>query len=602
MYRIYLKIYIDNTGSTTIEDYVDFDREKISLKKVNERGRFNYTATGSLVISGPDYEKFFSSINSGTYFNGYMAFINIYQDDTLIFDRKLCELEYNNQPDGIASFKLKNYSANQIYSSVYNSWDIKKEIKSITPYDIIINQQIYTEFKTTTGTATFETEKFSLVDRVAITDDYLEGLSDSVWTAYYVNFTFNSLNCTNKTITLNTSITWYARKKYGYYFGTKSISPGEGWVYLKDQVISTITYPVYIKNINVWGESKLTFTQATVTCTGIKYYYYATIAHTDLEAVGSMTIHDGGRKITDVITYLFQQIDSGITTDSNSYSSLANYTGLTDQNSDNHTFANMLLCTIPDIKPNYEGNEKAHKSEKISISLKSILDWFEDRGFYWYLEEISGITYIRLKLLLDKTLASGNPEIKNYYSIDWSYRANNYKSNPVKFYGIINETKSGTFEFNLEAQYIQEFVSPTKTLTDNNILTDSNFIYANRDEFSDTDTSQFVMLATYPVAAYEVKETFAYNTELDTTNYELSFQYLFLNTMGYFPSKYIPVYGITIDNTRLDKRKEIELLLPNYDIEDFDFSGYIKFLGNETEIAEISKKLSDNYIRIKLIL
>ena len=597
MYRINLILHTGINSSTVISGFVDYDSNLLTIKEVNNNGRKEIRLTGEIEISGLDYQKYFNGINTGDYFDGYRINFQLYKHDKIAVSGYL-QMNENNIDEKKARFKIRGFSSN-IYDKIYKGWEEEINIKDVTTVDSV---SVY-DFRTIDTELTYGTNHFDCSlnisrDLVADIADWLE-LQKSFkldWTLSGASFAYSDGDCDNDRIELNWTLIWSRYECLGWYNGTEAVPPaGIGWIYFTDQG----GRPKYYKLMNVIDETYGDILTGKV-CLFRDLKYYESVNY-EIGNEPLKNYQDRGRLLTDVIEYLVRKIDSSIIFDVNSFSSFENYNGLDYSTYGKKSYKNLILMGLSDFIPTEAEKPKTNVQKVLNITLKTILDWFEKWGFYWYVEEVSSQLYFRLKMVKDKSLGSGNVNLKNIKGQNWEYLSRQIEWKEVEWLTMNNETTSSGFDFNISWLGLEGYKSkPESSISDGKLYTDIDYIIdAKESIFNGESLDEFVLIATtFHDDSYFCRKTEGVFTKINTNNSELSFSYLFLNILANLARPIESAYQIPYDKNRLDKRRQIKLTVPA-DI-DYIFFNYILYFNKEAEIVEWSHKLSNNFAELKI--
>jgi len=608
---MYLKIWTGTSPSTIIENYVSYDPSKITMSIKNEHGRPIRQLTGDLLIHGTDYDYFFTTINAGTYFNESYCKAYLYNNAVLIAETNNIKLVKNDTFLKQATFQLYNEILDN-YNLIYRAWEKEYDIVDVTP---VPNITFYDHRSNLTKITydpyrTFYCLKDSFGVWIADVASYIATKqADPEWTLNQIEFTYADGVCSGEILSLDVKMDWVQLVAYGFYNGSTKVPPaGIDWVYKDDVILSGITYPRFSKKTNtldeIRGDLELGKDCAYIFGVLTKGLYYYASYYWPVPTDFSISYLNAGRKVTDVIEYLMDKVNSSVSFDVNSFYSFNNYEGETYGAYGKLCYKNLILMGMSDMIPDTDNTQKSIVQSKFKITLKGLLDWFVERGFYWYLEDIGGTFYFRLWMVMDKTLTSGNPDVTNLKGKDWSKRGE-FNIQPPEWETISNETQSSTFDFTisqLSAYYTD--VSPlNKSISDTNIYTDINYIVDAKESIFSSDIDQFAMLSTsYDGSTYQVRRVATGDyTYLATNNIELSLPYIFLYVMADLPQ--LSTQGsVFATANRLAKRKKLQISVPIENFyTDFDFFKYVDIGVTEYEIEEITMKLSETVATLNLM-
>ena len=567
-----------------------FNVRNQNSKPVNE-------VAGTIKISGADYNYFFDYINdtANYYFDHDRWQYDLFRNGVEIDTQKI-ELVDNDIENSVATYKLTGEIGSE-YSTIYYNIDNKENI--IANVTVATNEVSYTDFRSfvTYNNVAQGTQAISTQESL---NGYINGLINADSERQPYSIFFDNIGANSYNVFVDYEQLW----AYGNYLGSERVPPpGVDWIYDTDVLTGGITYPKYIK--------KFTFVNVST---------YPThnpggdmTASINNEDINDIIYDSASRSVEDVIEYLVTEADSSVQFDGDSFSSFDTFIGETFGAYVNATkvFKYLQLIHISDFISNAEGAQNNVLATKGLMSLRVILEWFEQIGFVWYLEDIAGTKYFRLQHFSDKTLTSGNPDLTDYFDQDWTPQTNDFTYAAREFDIINNNSQSSRYEFNVQTfNYFDG--GNAKVLGDPKIITDVDFVIDAKDAaFNSTDQDVWVLVALCPD---DISDDWLVRaptnpftvSNLATNNTELSFLYSCYSYVIY-PSRNASVLvgGGLKDADFTSRRNEITLEgIPiekeNTIFTQFDIDLYIEYGIDEAEIAGIDQKAEETVCTLKI--
>jgi hypothetical protein len=553
------------------------------LKLLSENvggGRRQDTITGNIIIY-KEYDDYATYLNddSGYYVDpedfSYDLYVNGQQLNTN--NLKLVINDIENKRLTLSAF---GDCINE-YTNVYANWDVERNVVAgVDPPSAPIKKVSYSDFRTL-ATTTSES-----VGPVALpTQTQYNNFIDSLIDAFPAKQVYR--------VVLTSVAGFYSGTAYykelqalGYYNGSEADPPaGDGWTYQFDSG----GHPFYTKRpqfVSVDYDDLTTNMDQTI----------------NIEAEADVVYGDSypstQRTLEDVLTYLFQKADATIDTDGNTYDGF-HVLGAGSFNGSSQFMANAFLFTVADFIPTISGTQKDNAATKGYMSLNAIMSYLEQLGFYWYLEEIASVFYLRIQHITLKSLSgSSNPDIDSY-----SYKTRTLNIQPQEFDKINNDSTSSWFDFR-KPDYKFKTGTKTKPFSSNEIITDLDYVIDAKDAIFDEKTGrQWVLCATTKNGTnYEVRHFTSSLTILDINNYELSFYWLSTEFME-MPGRYDEDDN-DLGTDRLTKRKEVDINLPiDNPQSDYTFYELISYFDEDAEIQRIEKNIlsSEGTLKIRYL-
>lgn len=591
MIRISLKIeYVDEFGYINIyptkEKFIKFNPKEISIIEKSEKHKKLIEVSGNLIISNDDFD-FFIPNDENKFITNVSA--KIYENAELIYN--LIDLEISRIDRSLrkAEFKLEN--VHNEYSKLLVNLEREININEVQTYPL--NYENFKTFDVITASESFGANPVT----DANIKNWIINENNSNQYLQISKLTVTSVDCSTGLITADIE-----RKRIigiGTNINFKRPPAGLNWDYLEDRNLTTEygtdDFPIYQKKPKTYEITS----SGSSHCTGAKTLY-----EVELEEIGIINYTES-RKLKEIIEYCVQEIDNSILFDNNSFSEIENFEGLTDEFGNNKPFSDIRIMGVPDFIPTEKNIPKNNPQTILNFKLSEIFKYLEQYGFYWILEKIGNDFYFRIKLEINFSLISGNENLKNYKGIDWRYLEKNLIINAPSFYVVKHNITFDNveFSFNRYGQTKGLFKESTKetSLDDFDFFVDADYIVdAKGEKFEEDNTSKFLIFATYN---NKVKRSFG-QWGLRTNNYDFSPKLLInITKFGYpYPTTYDPFHSyknITPIKKQLERRKEMILTVPR--TINLEFDKYCQINTYNFEIKEKSFKLSDNFMKIKLL-
>lgn len=579
-FRLKLYIYALNGTSPTISGYVDYDPKQITMRVVNDNGHPKREINGTLEITGSDYDDIISYINdSPTIYSGQFGKLEVYTNNTLIGTSTNITIIDNDKYNKVAKIQISSYIEDE-YAEILRYWD---KLYNIYP----------------TSTNTYRHYDFRQYESTSAVYYIPSTLTQSQYEQYIINLCNNYVGYMPSSITFSgttiVTATLSLRRlyAYGYYPNPSSppVSsdlkyppPGKDWAFDSYILYSGTYFPKYVKkppsfSISTWQ----TYTGGTTPQQDINVEGFRNF-------LGYLDYSNVGRLLEVVIEYVIGQIDATIAFDSSSFS---------DLNSTPYEY--MMLLGISDFIPSDGDIQKSDPQTVLNISISRILGWLEKRGFFWYLEEITGTYYFRLKLKYNQTLGTPATDLSDYYNRNWIRQIAKYEKQDVEFWSIKNESLCKDPSFIWDYYYIIGGADkePFKTLGDEYIFTDINNVFDAKTNDYDDSVENFVLVSCDSVSTwYQSRSDTSLYHNRTVINFALSIPYIAHNILSNLPTKYGAL--ATYADDRLAKSNKTSLRIPLNNIyTDLDIFEYIEnSQGDEMEIDEISQNLADQIATI----
>jgi hypothetical protein len=329
-------------------------------------------------------------------------------------------------------------------------------------------------------------------------------------------------------------------------------------------------------------------------------------------------------RLTDLIKYAYgalgsapSPVDTSVVFDSASFSILNTVEG-ENLSGFNKPFKNLIITPLPYFIPDNRGDPVYYPAGQYAkYTLKMLFDWLKTVGFYMKYEYNGGTKYFRLvHLQTENTNRTTQSVTLADYKGDWTQKNNNYQMQKADYVKIVHDETYGDPDFKLTIPYTIDNVlgnrdGSERTFSDTIMITDADAVYLGRFDQFDTDSrEQFVILACDTSGSYYfVRKGTSRITGSGKNNTELSYTYIVEKWLSDIPvsSSTINNYvnnshcSIAITENRMKMRKQLELPCPVFQINnDFDFSKWLNYKGDNHLITKITHKGTDNIGKITI--
>ncbi len=604
MYRIILKIWVKyyptHMYDINIRE-IRFSPDNLEINAENNNGRLEMSVKGSITLVGDDFTTFFPNANNSDYVF-HAGRMKLYENETELMNFDTVQEMDMIEFDVMQKKAVLSVSSNiDIYQTIYESWEKRQNIiETSSRYNLKVNDFRIKNNTTASGTYTFSVVQFD--DSVYKIDytDFVELLKTT-----HLNYAIYSITFSNPVRTCNgagtdtvrldyTVVLW----RYKAYGSSIDYPPGDNWIYIGEEVVGSIEYSAFVKPNKYLSDIREVGYLGCGTCgtTPIRTLIAPAVLSYELEerpGTGDYTF-TSAYYIEDVIMTLFNKIIS-VSIDANSFSSLDIYEDKTYLGSLT-PYKTLFLLGLSDAILTENSQVKSNRQTILNVSLKEILDFFEQRGFFWYLEDIGGVYYFRLKLNIHKVLIPSSLDVTENLG-----HLNRLKKIEIKYKKIVifengNDTKN--YPFGLK-QYEMSYSGNTEVISEPILVNINDIIDARAEKYSETDLEKAVIVAASLIPStliYEVREVSDLDIVPALNNYELSFYYIIKN----IKTDFFLELDYSMPKIKYEKPKYLTLQLYNNDITGFKAFESMQFEGVEYEIAEITKKLKENYLTLKM--
>lgn len=585
----------NNTGGWNIMQ-PDYKSLKFTNKKVDKKEFSRLTADGELLFLKSDYQ-FLQSLTNR------IPAIRFIQNGNIIVNGTV-DLEQDTDFD-YQIMKLKS-KVSDVYSSFEDFGDTEYNIINTVSENTEI-LYIYEDELEIETSGEREVEGIWFPPSVDGTGKPLTNLDypDATYGLYYVHYGF-----VEGGVDPLTTSTYKRYIGYGYYDGTTAIPPsGTGWTYLSDVTVNNTIIPKYAKPI---AEDE-GFTRVDQ---GNERFYT-----NDTNLTAALKTYTRYKRVTSVLKFIVNKIDSSIKFEDNTTPALTdsfywmktyigeNYVpiGFTNYISTNKPYRDLMILQITDAIPDSSGDQKTNGASIGNLTFNILIDWFEQRGFYWKIEERANGNYFILDHYLNKNLSNTNKNLFQLSKINWVKKTNNIKYIEPTYNKIHNsETVGGDLDFvGVDVLFPNVNVKADLQWGGQSIFSDINDIRTFKEEkYNETATDQFVIVSTVDVSpflfvshAHVVKKATGDLTNQLRNNIELSWSYISQRLISNLPDVSANINGnlVSLSSKRLEKRKEVKFFVPLFDIKnDFDMTGLIAYYDNDSEINQIDQKATDD--------
>jgi hypothetical protein len=306
------------------------------------------------------------------------------------------------------------------------------------------------------------------------------------------------------------------------------------------------------------------------------------------------------RNLQDVWIWLMQQIDPTVLFDADSFYYFNNKTGETCVNSfvnelnpaypvfeSNLPYKDMVIMPLSDAVNVFTGTI-FYRSTKSMLCFNVLWKFFEDKGFFWYLDSSN---YFRLKHYTELSQAD-----QAVYLASVQRKQEIEYSQPTYFKVHNIETGSSLDMKGVDTEFSNINSVDKYDYGQNQIHVDIDDIQIlGTNGYSDDDPEQFVILTIDYVASSirYIRDPIGLITGEKKHNAELGFPYIQKNLFSKVPDATAKINGLieTLADNRLDKTATVKLEIPFVDI---DFTKNLFIFGKSCEIISSSQK-SDGY-------
>lgn len=321
------------------------------------------------------------------------------------------------------------------------------------------------------------------------------------------------------------------------------------------------------------------------------------------------------RDFFEAVQLVVQTIDSTVQfdnsgTDTDSFNFFKNFTGTST-----NFFNRIGIIHITDAIL-VSGTEPTDGATIGYLTFSNLIGFLSKLGFFWYLENRSGINYFRLIHFTEISNSNGSLNLNYYKNVDYTRLANNYEFESVETSIINNEWTSYNMEWQGVSLDFRAFENKkTAAFSDETFFSDIDDVIINgSNKYNSESIDQFVILSLKDMSPYfEVYTEFGTISHIKFNNVPFSTAFLF----KYFLSNFIDNSAIlkgtkyngglqyleleqNFDNSRLKKRKKIELTIPINQINSLSLQENVKFKGSWLEPEKIEVDCSKNQAKITL--
>jgi hypothetical protein len=594
-----LEFYIDQiSGAGEYRPKPDYSDLKFSIQNDNGKGKFS--CSGNIVLYGADYDYFIGTIQGWA--AGYTMYITNNGATFLEVDFKSVVITSQNESLKKIWLQIKpdttyTWDAWALFDTEYNINEIPPESNDL------IYTSTYIEHETTSGAFTDK----RLNSNLAVNSN----LGSSGWDIESIDIDFGQEDPVGSGNWYYDGTVNYARQRgRGYYIGTTAYVPNTdaGWVYDGDVTIDDRTYPEYYRPT---GANTYTFPSVEPYAGGSQI-----VNSSSIYSLPPITYTGVTRTVQEVIVFLFGKmglslsIDNGGTT-TDSYYSFKTLTGtsLTYGGVTTNKYLNRLLVmNLTDFVPAADDMQKDVPASETMVSLKTILEFFERRGFEWWIEDRTGVYYFVLKHKYHKTLGSGNPNLANYKGRNWN-REDAYEIENPEYHVLQNETENNTIDFKGTDLIMSEIYSTDakSSFNDGNVYVDLDDIADKRHDVYDEFTNNNIVIisAQSGTTADYVRQSNGLLSGNPRSNSELSFPFACRSLIADLPDTAVSVNGssFTAEKWRLKKRSKVTVNIPTSVniLTDFDVHDYVSHYVDSCEIEQISQKADENIYNLTLM-
>jgi hypothetical protein len=572
----------------------DYSDLKFSIQ--NDKGKGKFSCSGNLVFYGSDYTDLVYVLGTG-----YDYRIDIYNKGAIFLTVDYKSVTVTSQNESLKKISIQ-IKPDTIYTlDAWTNYDKEYNINELAPEAALLSFEqghFPMEYLTTT------TQFFNVAINIANLTPFAK-----------VNYDIHYMICQYSggwTGIYNVVTVYYKRQLgYGYYIGTTKYDPDGtlyalgGWTYLDDITYDGRSIPRY-KRVVTPNYDPDPNTQPYNTITNIATYYNDySILYTGIT-----------RTVKNVIAFLFSKI--GITvsidtggTSTDSYYSFKNLAGETltyGGISTNKYMNRLLIANLTDFVPADDDGQKDVPASETMVSLKTILEFFERRGFEWWIEDRSGTDYFMLKHKFHKSLGSGNPNLANYKGRNWN-RENSYEIENPEFHKIVNDGENNSIDFKGTDLVMSEVygTDAVSTFNDNNVFIDLDDIAQRRhDVYDEFGNNNIVIIAAQSGISYDhVRQGTGLLSLIHKNNSELSYSFTCRALLADLPDTAVSVNGssFTAEKWRLKKRSKVTVNIPTSVniLTDFDVHDYVSHYVDSCEIEQISQKAVENIYNLTLM-
>jgi len=618
--RYLLKIRDKNLEFRTVN--ADFTNLSVKNSFVKEQARIEL---GEVTIIGDDFDLIQEITTRLTSFilyeNGEIlgtGNIDLFTKKDL--DNKKLVLKLNNL-DVYSPFDLNGdteYNINEVepVKNVYYSYSQEYEEFTTVFTDLDIptfHNGVYYEF-----------DQPFFFNQIEVSNYYIKKANPSF--AFLTLVTCSDPNYSNNPL-LRTTLTvdYYRIISEGSYNGSTAVEPNipGTWVYFEDRVKNGVTFPYFYKKLA--DENYHWSPHNYGPCSGDPVLAFVNYVYQNVEDAVSTQIDYSNvfRRLTDVIKFLVEKIDNTILFDStgmikDSFYSFKMFEGdnlrrwaisdgvLAHYQLGPKLFENLMVCNLTDFTPTNAGLQKDHPANLTNLSFNRLLNYWKENGFLWFLEKRPTGNYFRLIHYLH--IDSFNSSL--VFPRKYTFKTRNITPILPTYNRIINDKRVSGLDFISEPVVFKNVLETAEiSLTDNNVFTDINNIFISKDDFSDTENNNIIIVSTgeghiSTGSNYIVRDATGLVSGLRKNNSELSFSYLAEKYFSQLPDKNANINGndIVINVKRLAKTQKISLTLPIINIEKtYPINFKVKFLNEMVNIDNISRSGHNNFCKMEII-
>lgn len=583
--RLNWKLY---STSPATNDFITPDISQLKFSNTNNDGKMTFETNGTIKLVGADYD-LYKTLTT------YQ--IRAYSGDTLYFysDQTATEIQKENVALKQIDLKIKAYT---IYTDkAWTNYDKEYNINELTPEAFNLYflpghiPVVSGGSQNFSGTLTVNLADLSPYAKAGYDIDYMTLQYSGTWSG-----TYSVIN-----------VIYKRQQAYGYYIGTgigkKRYDPdgvypaGASWTYLSDLVLTEKTLPLFKKNItpiytpntpiqpyaNIYNTADF-YNKPAIEYVGVTRLVYKVI-HWLVGKMGLTLSFDLSSSSTDSF-HSFKTMDGENMTKG----------GITTHN----PYYNLLIANLTDIVPASDNGQKDVIASETFVSLKTILEYFETLGFFWYIENRLGTNYFILEHKSYKTLGSSNPLLSNYHGYNFLKNANVLEKEPAECHAIRNNTVCKSIDFiGTDMTFTKVYTTDEiKTIEQGQVYTDMNDI-ANRrhDVYSETDNNNVVIIAAQRgLTKYYVRDAVGKRTLSACNNSELSWSFISEELIAELPDATYTVNGgeVTAASWQLKKRDKMKFTIPITDIQtDWNYTDSVEAFGT-AEIESINQNATDN--------
>jgi hypothetical protein len=575
------------------------DYSDLKFQIQNDKGKGKLSCSGNIVFYGSDYTDLTYVLGTG-----YDYRIDIYNKGTIFLTVDYKSVTVTSQNESLKKISIQ-IKPDTIYTlDAWTNYDKEYNINELAPEAALLSFE--------QGHFPIENDTGNLFNDVPLNiAGGLTEIQQANWDIYgVVNL---GTTYVSGGIRYYRQIAVHYRRQvgYGYYIGTTKYDP-EGniyvlgdWIYLADITYDGRAIPKYKRDITpAYDPTPNTEPYSDIYNTTAYYNDYS-ILYTGVT-----------RTVISVIAFLFAKIGISVSIDTtgtstDSYYSFKNLTGETltyGGISTNKYMNRLLIANLTDFVPADDDGQKDVPASETMVSLKTILEFFERRGFEWWIEDRSGTDYFMLKHKFHKSLGSGNPNLANYKGRNWN-RENSYEIENPEFHKIVNDGENNSIDFKGTDLVMSEVygTDASSSFNDNNVFIDLDDIAQRRhDVYDEFGNNNIVIIAAQSGMSYDhVRQGTGLLSLIPKNNSELSYSFTCRALIADLPDTSVSVNGssFTAEKWRLKKRSKVTVNIPTSVniLIDFDVQDYVSHYVDSCEIEQISQKANENIYNLTLM-